>query len=123
MKWAEYYRRYDEWQESTQYSRVASITDFGPEGSPSAEITDCTQYVESRTAASIIRCALTAGVRFHTAEITDIVDSGQIEDEGLLSKLICAYSGAYTGEQLETLLISTKTQPGKYRNLAGLVLF
>ena len=34
MKWAEYYRRYDEWQESTQYSRVASITDFGPEGSP-----------------------------------------------------------------------------------------
>ena len=61
MKWAEYYRRYDEWQESTQYSRVASITDFGPEGSPSAEISDCIQYVESRTAASIIRRAMAAG--------------------------------------------------------------
>lgn len=61
MKWADYYKRYDEWQGSTQYSRVASITDFGPEGSPSAEIADCTQYVESRTAASIIRRALAAG--------------------------------------------------------------
>ena len=61
MKWAEYYRRYDEWQDSTQYSRLASITDFGPEGSPSAEIADCTQFVESRTAASIIRRALAAG--------------------------------------------------------------
>lgn len=80
MKWAEYYRRYDEWQESTQYSRLASITDFGPEGSPSAEIADCIQYVESRAAASIIRRALAAGVRFRTTEITDIVDSGQIED-------------------------------------------
>ena len=104
MKWADYYKRYDEWQESTQYSRLASITDFGPEGSPSAEIADCIQYVESRAAASIIRRALAAGVRFRTTEITDIVDSGQIEDEGLLSKLICAYSGTYTGEQLETLL-------------------
>ena len=61
MKWAEYYRRYDEWQDSTQYSRLASITDFGPEGSPSAEIADCTQFVESRTAASIIRRAMAAG--------------------------------------------------------------
>ena len=61
MKWAEYYRRYDEWQESIQYSRLASITDFGPEGSPSAEIVDCTQFVESRTAARIIRRALAAG--------------------------------------------------------------
>ena len=61
MKWADYYKRYDKWQESTQYSRLASITDFGPEGSPSAEIADCIQYVESRTAASIIRRALAAG--------------------------------------------------------------
>lgn len=25
MTWAEYYERYDGWQESTQYSRLASI--------------------------------------------------------------------------------------------------
>ncbi len=35
MTWAEYYERYDGWQESTQYSRLASIKDFGPDGSPS----------------------------------------------------------------------------------------
>ena len=41
MTWAEYYERYDGWQESTQYSRLASIKDFGPDGSPSEEICDC----------------------------------------------------------------------------------
>ena len=45
MTWAEYYERYDGWQESTQYSRLASIKDFGPDGSPSEEICDCIQYV------------------------------------------------------------------------------
>lgn len=104
MKWADYYSRYDEWQESTQYGRLASISDFGPEGSPSEEIADCVQYVESRTAASILRRALAAGVRFCTAEITDVVESGQIEEEMLLSQLIQAHIDAYTGEQLDTLL-------------------
>ena len=51
MTWAEYYERYDGWQESTQYSRLASIKDFGPDGSPSEEICDCIQYVDTRTAA------------------------------------------------------------------------
>lgn len=46
MTWAEYYERYDGWQESTQYSRLASIKDFGPDGSPSEEICDCIQYVD-----------------------------------------------------------------------------
>ena len=104
MKWSDYYERYDGWQPSTQYSRLASISDFGPEGSPSDEIADCIQYVDTRTATSIIRRAVAAGVRFRTAEITDIVDSGQIEDDGLLEKLILAYSDEYTGEQLDTLL-------------------
>ena len=47
MTWAEYYERYDRWQESTQYSRLASIEDFGPDGSPSEEISDCIQYVDT----------------------------------------------------------------------------
>ena len=63
MTWAEYYERYDGWQESTQYSRLASIADFGPDGSPSEEICDCIQYVDTRTATSILRRALAAGVR------------------------------------------------------------
>ena len=77
-KWAEYYERYDGWQESTQYSRLASIKDFGPDGSPSEEICDCIQYVDTRTATSILRRALAAGVRFRAAEVAEIADSGQI---------------------------------------------
>lgn len=57
MTWAEYYERYDGWQESTQYSRLASIKDFGSDGSPSEEICDCIQYVDTRTATSILRRA------------------------------------------------------------------
>ena len=113
MKWSDYYERYDGWQPSTQYSRLASISDFGLKGSPSDEIADCIQYVDARTATSIIRRALAAGVRFRTAEITDIVDSGQIEDDGLLEKLILDYSDEYTGEQLDTLLSCfTDSGPG-----------
>ena len=104
MTWAEYYERYDGWQESTQYSRLASIKDFEPDGSPSEEICDCIQYVDTRTATSILRRALAAGVRFRAAEVTEIADSGQIEDEEALEKLIQTAVDAYTGEQLDTLL-------------------
>ena len=104
MKWADYYERYDGWQPSTQYSRLASVSDFGAKGSPSDEIADCIQYVDTRTATSIIRRALAAGVKFRAAEITDIVDGGQIEDDDLLGKLILAYTDEYTGDQLDTLL-------------------
>ena len=104
MTWAEYYERYDGWQESTQYSRLASIKDFGPDGSPSEKICDCIQYVDTRTATSILRRALAAGVRFRAAEVAEIADSGQIEDEEALEKLIQTAVDAYTGEQLDTLL-------------------
>ena len=104
MTWAEYYERYDGWQESTQYSRLASITNFGPGGSPSEEISDCIQYVDTRTATSILRRALAEGVRFQTSEVVEIADSGQVEDEGALSKLIQTTVDVYSGEQLDTLL-------------------
>ena len=104
MTWAEYYERYDGWQESTQYSRLAAIKDFGSDGSPSEEICDCIQYVDTRTATSILRRALAAGVRFRAAEVAEIADSGQIEDEEALEKLIQTAVDAYTGEQLDTLL-------------------
>lgn len=104
MKWSEYYERFDGWQASTQYSRLASITDFGPEGSPSAEICESIQRVEdSRTAASILQRAMAAGVRFTAQEITDIVDYGDIEDNDLLYKLIQTNTDDYNGEQLDIL--------------------
>ena len=53
---------------------------------------------------SILRRALAAGVRFRSAEVAEIADSGQIEDEEALEKLIQTAVDAYTGEQLDTLL-------------------
>lgn len=50
MKWTEYYERFYDWKESTQYNRLALIEDFGPETSPSSEIEDCIQYVDEKTA-------------------------------------------------------------------------
>lgn len=104
MTWADYYLRYDDWQESTQYSRLASVSDFGPDSSPSEQIADCIQYVNTRTATSIVRKALTGGVQFRASEIAEIVDSGQVEDEEILVGLIHSAKDQYTGEQLETLL-------------------
>lgn len=104
MTWADYYSRYDDWQESTQYSRLASVSDFGPQTSPSEEIADCIQYVNTRTATNIIRKALAGGVQFRASEIAEIVDSGQVEDEEALTELIHSAKDPYTGEQLETLL-------------------
>ena len=104
MKWSDYYEHYDCWQESTQYSRLASIADWGPESSPSEQIADCICYVDDRTAASILRRALAANVRFRPAEVVKIVDSGLIDNEKLLLRLVKTSDEPYTGAQLCTLL-------------------
>lgn len=77
MTWAEYYERYDGWQESTQYSRLASIKDFGPDGSPSEEICDCIQYVDTRTATSILRRALAAESGFEPRKLRRLQIAGK----------------------------------------------
>ena len=106
MKWSDYYERYDDWQESTQYSRLASVSDFGPEGSPSNEIADCVQYVNDRTGTSILRRALAAGVRFSADEVMDILNYGSIaDDDGLKRRLLqSAEETAFTGSQLCELM-------------------
>lgn len=106
MKWSDYYERYDDWQESTQYSRLASVSDFGPEGSPSNEIADCVQYVNDRTGTSILRRALAAGVRFSADEVMDILNYGSIaDDDGLKRRLLeSAGEASFTGSQLCELM-------------------
>ena len=106
MKWSDYYERYDGWQESTQYSRLASVSDFGPAGSPSSEIADCVQYVNDRTGTSILRRALAAGVRFSADEVMDILNYGSIgDDDGLKRRLLqSAEEASFTGGQLCELM-------------------
>lgn len=69
---------------NTDYSRLSSITDFGPNESPFEEICDCIQYVDTRTATTILRGELVAVVQFGAAEITEIVDCGQ--SDGVLEE-------------------------------------
>lgn len=106
MKWSDYYERYDDWQESTQYSRLASVSDFGPAGSPSNEIADCLQSVNDRTGTSILRRALAAGVRFSADEVMDILNYGSIaDDDGLKRRLLqSAEEASFTGSQLCELM-------------------
>ena len=104
MKWSDYYERYIDWQESTQYSRLASIEDWGPESSPSEQIADCICYVDDRTASSILRRALAANVRFRPAEVVEIVESGLIDNEKMLLRLAKASNEPYTGTQICTLM-------------------
>lgn len=120
MTWDEYYEKYDDWPESTQYGCLSFITNFGPKGSPSAEIAECIEFVDQRTASSLLHRALAAGVRFRASEITDIVDSGQIENQEILVQLIHAVEGSYTGEQLATLFSCFADEQPVYDLLAEL---
>ena len=104
MKWADYYEHYDNWQESTQYSRLASVTDWGADTSPSSEIADCIQYVDERTAVSILKKALNAGVKFAPDEIVEIIDTEITDDSVVIKRLLQSSSGDFTGEQYVTLL-------------------
>lgn len=104
MKWSEYYEKYDDWQDSTQYSRLASITDFGPDTSPSSEITDCVQYVDERTANRIIKLSLKAGVRFTANEIADIIEYVTQDDDIVRVLLNSSDESAYTAELIERIL-------------------
>ena len=104
MKWSEYYEKYDDWQDTTQYSRLASITDFGPETSPSSEITDCVQYVDERTANRIIKLALKSGVRFSANEVADIIEYVTQEDDIVRVLLNSSDETTYSAELIERIL-------------------
>ena len=104
MKWSEYYERYDEWQESTQYSRLESITDFGPESSPASEIADCVQYVEEKTALRILKLALQNGVCFSGSEVADIVDYVTQDEKAVLALFRTSDLSTYQAEDLERIV-------------------
>ena len=66
MTWDEYYNAFYDWSESTQISRLSSLTDFGP----SDEIFEIAQnFYDEKIATRLIRKALNYGVKFTTEEI------------------------------------------------------
>lgn len=110
MKWSEYYEKYDDWQESMQYSKLDSITDFGPETSPSSEIADCIQWVDERTANQIIKVALKSGVRFAACEVTEIIECVTVEDGVLGTLLRRVPQSTFSAEHLERIYCSCNNE-------------
>lgn len=104
MKWSEYYERYDDWQDSTQYSRLASITDFGPDSSPSSEIADCVQYVEEKTALRILKLALQNGVCFSGSEVADIIEYVTQDEKVTLSLFRTSDLSTYQANDIERIV-------------------
>lgn len=104
MKWSEYYERYDDWEESAQYSWLKAITDFGPETSPSSEIADCVQNVDDKTANKILRLAVGAGVCFSIDEVLEILEGTDLEDDAIRSLIDSADESTWSAAQLDDLV-------------------
>lgn len=97
MTWDEYYMNFYEWAESTQISRLSSLTDFGP----SDEIVEVVQnFYDEKIATRLVRKALDYGVKFTTDEIIEL--RSWVSDE-IYPVLVQANSDPYTYEKLDEL--------------------
>lgn len=86
-----------EWAESTQISRLSSLTDFGP----SDEIVEVVQnFYDEKVATRLVRKALDYGVKFTTDEIIEL--RSWVSDE-IYPVLVQANSDPYTYEKLDEL--------------------
>ena len=97
MTWDEYYMNFYEWAESTQISRLSSLTDFGP----SDEIVEVVQnFYDEKVATRLVRKALDYGVKFTTDEIIEL--RSWVSEE-IYPVLVQANSDPYTYEKLDEL--------------------
>lgn len=97
MDWETYYDRFYDWAESTQISRISSLTSFGA-SSEVAEI--ATALIDERAASRLIRKAVDYGVQFTPDEIYDL---SSCCDTTSMNALLDASKCRFTQEQLEDL--------------------
>ncbi|MBQ8201532.1 MAG: hypothetical protein IJZ74_07175 [Clostridia bacterium] len=97
MKWNDYYERFWDWAESTQISRISTLTDF----TSSAEVAEIANaFFDEKNAARLVKRAMQNGIRFTPAEIIEL--SGCLTEE-VFNKVICSRRGQFTAEQYEEL--------------------
>lgn len=97
MTWDDYYERFYDWAESTQISRISSLTDFGS----STEITEIAQqFFDEKIASRLIKKAISAQVSFSPDEVVELMDYVDSETSELLLKTC---NGTFSKEQFETL--------------------
>ena len=99
MDWADYYDRFYDWADSTQISRISSLTDFGSDCSAEVlEIAQC--FVDDKVAMRLINKALAGGVRFSVDEVMELTS---MVDKPILTRLVETASEPFSKEQLEEL--------------------
>lgn len=69
MKWEDYYDRFWDWAESTQISRISTLTDF-TSSSEVAEIAN--EFFDEKNSTRLVKRAMQNGIRFTPAEIIEL---------------------------------------------------
>ena len=100
MTWETFYDRFYDWADSTQISNISKLTDFGP----SAEVCEiATSFVDEKAATRLVKKAITAGVRFTSAEVLEL--DGCVSED-LLPELVRSVSTKFTADELDTISVS-----------------
>jgi len=97
MKWEDYYDRFWGWAESTQISRISTLTDF----TSSAEVAEiANEFFDEKISTRLVKRAMQNGIRFTPAEIIEL---GGCLTEEVLNEVIRSRRGQFTSEQYEEL--------------------
>ena len=97
MKWEDYYNRFWDWAESTQISRISTLTDF----TSSAEVAEiANEFFDEKISTRLVKRALQNGIRFTPAEIIEL---GGCVAEDVFNEAIRSRRGQFTAEQYEEL--------------------
>ena len=97
MKWEDYYDRFWDWAESTQISRISTLTDF----TSSAEVAEiANEFFDEKNSTRLVKRAMQNGIRFTPAEIIEL---GGCLTEEVFNEAIRSRRGQFTAEQYEEL--------------------
>lgn len=97
MKWEDYYARFWDWAESTQISRISTLTDF----TSAAEVVEiANEFFDEKISTRLVKRAMQNGIRFTPAEIIEL---GGCLTEEVFNEAIRSRHGQFTKEQYEEL--------------------
>jgi len=81
MKWEDYYDRFWDWAESTQISRISTLTDF----TSSAEVAEiANEFFDEKNSTRLVKRAMQNGIHFTPAEIIEL--GGCVTEDGVKRK-------------------------------------
>ena len=97
MKWKDYYEGFWDWAESTQITRISTLTDF----TSSAEVAEiANEFYDQKIASRLVKRAMQNGIRFTPAEIIEL--AGCVTEE-VLYDAIRSRHGQFNAEEYEEL--------------------